>query len=439
MPSQSPLPRRGRGRQAPPGAANRHGSLAFIVFGARHPGGYPRVVSGERALPEQASLRYLKVEAKRRRAAGEFPTLHDAQRAIAREHGQPSWAALRDAVAAADAAAGSEGHALAQLRWIAARFGGAGEPGWLAPGEDELREHFTGEFLAAIPPDRLVARITEVAAETARRPGHDRRDAVHGAGTVRRAPGHGGDRDPPALPAHRAQAAPPRRADQRPAHRRAAHRNRPARSPARCPRWPPTRPARLGLVGLALAGASARGKTRGRPRPDGPALSGPSRSAPATCSPPTRSRWRSRRSAVLCLAADRAPAPRRPGQLLPHRGQARRRRGHRQGPAHAHRRGDRPGAGSARRPSPRLRSVTGPVVACTGKRGTFGPQPRRVRGARRDHRGAHRAHLPGGGHPAWCCAPWACTSPGSPRAGRPGSRAGGSGLSARDRLRRGGR
>jgi hypothetical protein len=32
-------------------------------------------VSGERALPEQASLRYLKLEAKRRRAAGEFATL----------------------------------------------------------------------------------------------------------------------------------------------------------------------------------------------------------------------------------------------------------------------------------------------------------------------------------------------------------------------------
>ena len=54
--------------------------------------GYARIVSGERALPEQASLRYLKVEAKRRRAAGEFPTLHHAQLAIAREHGQPRGA-----------------------------------------------------------------------------------------------------------------------------------------------------------------------------------------------------------------------------------------------------------------------------------------------------------------------------------------------------------
>jgi len=114
-----------------------------------------------RALPEHASLRHLKLEAKRRRTAGEFSSLHDAQLAIAREHGQPSWAALRAAVTGAGA--GGEGHAVTQLRWIAARFGGAGEPGWLAPDEAELREHFTGEFLAAVPPDRLVARITAVA------------------------------------------------------------------------------------------------------------------------------------------------------------------------------------------------------------------------------------------------------------------------------------
>lgn len=118
-------------------------------------------MSGERALPERASMRYLKVEAKRRRAAGEFATLHDAQRAVAREHGQPSWAALRAAAAAA--AAGNEGRALAQLRWIIARFAGAGEPGWAAPDEDELREHFTAEFLADVGPEALVARITELA------------------------------------------------------------------------------------------------------------------------------------------------------------------------------------------------------------------------------------------------------------------------------------
>ena len=116
-------------------------------------------MSGERALPEQASLRYLKVEAKRRHAAGEFGSLHDAQLAIAREHGQRSWAALREAVSAA----GGDGHAVAQLRWIIGRFADTGTPGWAAPDEDELREHFTSEFLATAGPDVLLARITELA------------------------------------------------------------------------------------------------------------------------------------------------------------------------------------------------------------------------------------------------------------------------------------
>ena len=43
-----------------------------------------------RELPEQPSLRFLKVEAKRRLAAGEFATLHDAQLAVARDHGLSS-------------------------------------------------------------------------------------------------------------------------------------------------------------------------------------------------------------------------------------------------------------------------------------------------------------------------------------------------------------
>ncbi len=115
-----------------------------------------------RALPPRASLRYLKLEAKRRLAAGEFPALHRAQLAIAREHGLPSWAALKRSIAARDR---PEGHALAQLRWIASRFGDAGAPGWAAPDEGELREHFTEKFLAGVPPDRLVATIVELAPE----------------------------------------------------------------------------------------------------------------------------------------------------------------------------------------------------------------------------------------------------------------------------------
>jgi hypothetical protein len=49
-----------------------------------------------RPLPAQPNLRYLKLEARRRLAADEFSTLHDAQLAIAREHGLPSWTAEAD-------------------------------------------------------------------------------------------------------------------------------------------------------------------------------------------------------------------------------------------------------------------------------------------------------------------------------------------------------
>jgi CubicO group peptidase (beta-lactamase class C family) len=120
-------------------------------------------VSEERALPDHASLRYLRVAAKRRHAAGEFATLHDAQLAVARENGQPSWAALRRAIAEQDAASGRAAHALAQLRWIRERFGPADQPGWQAPDEDELREHFADSFLSSVPSARLVATITALA------------------------------------------------------------------------------------------------------------------------------------------------------------------------------------------------------------------------------------------------------------------------------------
>jgi hypothetical protein len=53
---------------------------------------------GLRLLPGRPSLRYLKLEAKRRLAAGEFPSLHDAQAALAREHGLPSWTALEQLI-----------------------------------------------------------------------------------------------------------------------------------------------------------------------------------------------------------------------------------------------------------------------------------------------------------------------------------------------------
>ncbi len=119
-------------------------------------------MNGERTLPEQPSLRHLKLEAKRRLAAGEFSTLHGSQLAIAREHGQPSWTALKAAI---DARGPADGRAVAQLRWIAARFGDAAEQGWTAPGDRELRGHFTDEFLAHVTPERLIAIFTAARSE----------------------------------------------------------------------------------------------------------------------------------------------------------------------------------------------------------------------------------------------------------------------------------
>jgi CubicO group peptidase (beta-lactamase class C family) len=115
---------------------------------------------GSRSLPGRPNLRHLKLEAKRRLAAGEFPTLHEAQAAIAREHGLPSWAVLKQRVSTEQ-----DSHALAQLRWVISRFSGAAEPGWTAPADDELRQHFDGRLLTVLPPSALVAAISSVATE----------------------------------------------------------------------------------------------------------------------------------------------------------------------------------------------------------------------------------------------------------------------------------
>ncbi len=117
---------------------------------------------GLRSLPSRPSLRYLKLEAKRRLAAGEFAALHDAQVAIAWEHGLPSWTALKQLICGQPQ---QECRALPQLRWVIARFKDAGEPAWAAPGDDELRQHFDDHLLAAIPAGELVAAITSVAAD----------------------------------------------------------------------------------------------------------------------------------------------------------------------------------------------------------------------------------------------------------------------------------
>lgn len=118
---------------------------------------HPRVPH-PRALPGQPNLRYLKLEAKRRLAAGEFPTLHDAQTAIAREHGLPTWAALKQRIDHQH-----DSHALDQLRWVISRFRGAADPDWPEPPEDELRRHFNEPFLSVLPPPTLIAAISKLA------------------------------------------------------------------------------------------------------------------------------------------------------------------------------------------------------------------------------------------------------------------------------------
>jgi CubicO group peptidase (beta-lactamase class C family) len=116
----------------------------------------------QRPLPTHPSLRYLKLEAKRRLAAGEFPTLHDVQGAIAREYGQPSWAALKQFISGQ---AEVDSHALPHLEWVIARFAGAGEPGWTAPGAPELRQHFSDQVFNVFSADELVAEIVSKAPE----------------------------------------------------------------------------------------------------------------------------------------------------------------------------------------------------------------------------------------------------------------------------------
>ena len=83
-----------------------------------------------RAFPDQPSLRYLKVEAKRRLSAGEFATLHEAQHAIAREHGLPSWTALKEYISAGPSQVSP---VLAQARWVISRFAQAGTPAGRSP------------------------------------------------------------------------------------------------------------------------------------------------------------------------------------------------------------------------------------------------------------------------------------------------------------------
>src|SRR3984957_11462363 len=113
--------------------------------------------AGQRPLPTHPSLRYLKLAAKRRLAAGEFPSLHEAQQAIAGEYGQPSWPALKDFIGGQLPV---RSQALPHLEWVIARFADAREPTWTPPDEQELRQHFSEQLLAVVPAGELVTQIT---------------------------------------------------------------------------------------------------------------------------------------------------------------------------------------------------------------------------------------------------------------------------------------
>jgi len=128
-----------------------------------------------RSFPDRPSLRFLKLEARRRLAAGEFPNLHEAQLAIAREHGLSSWTALKQFVSESQpdplGPEGHEGPGLGHVRWVVRRFAaaaigsgsGSGGQAWTPPGEDELREHFDESYLSRVTVGKLVNRLASSA------------------------------------------------------------------------------------------------------------------------------------------------------------------------------------------------------------------------------------------------------------------------------------
>ena len=119
--------------------------------------GLPCLINRVRSRPAQPALP--QGGGGPRLSAGEFPALHDAQLAIAREHGLPSWAALKEYIASG---AGQGGPVLAQARWVISRFGEAGTRGWRVPGDGELREHFDDHFLSLVPAETIVRTLTGV-------------------------------------------------------------------------------------------------------------------------------------------------------------------------------------------------------------------------------------------------------------------------------------
>ncbi|OPG01363.1 hypothetical protein B1R27_37365 [Streptomyces sp. GKU 895] len=218
-----------------------------------------------RSLPDRPNLRYLKNEAKRRLRSGEFTTLHEAQLTVAREHGAPSWAALKRLVE--DRAVPPRRHASRQLRWIAARFADADAPAWNAPAEEELREHVHERLLEAMPPEELLPRLMKLAPRL-HGPGTSAlslvEDTPHprpGPARLRRPGGGraaaGGRRTHSAAPAGGVPR-PPRRRDRRPAADRTGHPYRGGTSPPVAVEVAEEVFAEFGLPGLALASAGPR-------------------------------------------------------------------------------------------------------------------------------------------------------------------------------------
>jgi hypothetical protein len=114
-----------------------------------------------RSLPDYPSLRYLKVEAQGRMRSGEFAALHEAQLAIAREHGLPGWSAL---CRLAGQQMPAQSWVLPHVRWLISRFRDAGEPGWAPPDDGEARQHFSGRFLDVVQVQELFEIIASDAA-----------------------------------------------------------------------------------------------------------------------------------------------------------------------------------------------------------------------------------------------------------------------------------
>ena len=108
--------------------------------------------AGQRPLPTHPSLRYLKIAAKRRLAAGEFPSLHDAQQAIPSEYGQPSWAALKDFISGQPPV---RSQALPHLEWVIARFADADERRGRPLTSRNCVQHFSEQLLAVLPAGEL--------------------------------------------------------------------------------------------------------------------------------------------------------------------------------------------------------------------------------------------------------------------------------------------